>query len=171
MVKWETHTVERLFHKIRDTMPSVGDTDVTHQEKLDSVAFILQQNGFPAGSTELTDTPALASLLILPKGGAAPPRAGALVQAIGCLQEISASKWALTNSADPKVTTLDPMSADDKQSAAASPRGTQTIELMSVFPSPVALKGQKALAKGLYIPAPTGARINVMSLESLGPCS
>ena len=63
------------------------------------------------------------------------------------------------------------MSADDKQSAAASPRGTQTIELMSVFPSPVAIKGQKALAKGLYIPAPTGARINVMSLESLGPCS
>ena len=49
MLKWETHTVERLFHKIRDTMPSVGDTDVTHQEKLDSVAFILQQNGFPGG--------------------------------------------------------------------------------------------------------------------------
>ena len=42
---------------------------------------------------------------------------------------------------------------------------------MSVFPSPVAMKGHKALAKGLYIPASSGARINVMALESLGPCS
>jgi mono/diheme cytochrome c family protein len=50
MIKWETHTIERLFHKIRDTMPSVGNTDVSDQEKLDSVAFILQQNGFPAGT-------------------------------------------------------------------------------------------------------------------------
>src|ERR687891_144834 len=37
MLKWETHSVERLFHKIRDTMPRVGDTDVTDQQKLDSV--------------------------------------------------------------------------------------------------------------------------------------
>ncbi len=121
-------------------------------------------------ATELADTPGtLASLLILPKGGPAPPRAGALVQAIGCLQEASPGKWVLAQSADPKVTTLDPMTAEDKQSAAASPLGTQAVELMSVFPSPVALKGHKALAKGLYITAPAGSRINVMALESLGP--
>ena len=29
MVKWEMQSVERLFHKIRDTMPEVGSTDVT----------------------------------------------------------------------------------------------------------------------------------------------
>jgi mono/diheme cytochrome c family protein len=173
MTKWETHTVERLFHKIRDTMPSRDDTDVTAQQKLDAVAFILQLNGFPAGSTELADTPGtLASLHILPKGGPAAPRAGALVQAIGCLQEASTNKWVLTQSTDPKVTTLDPLAPDDKQSAAASAPGTQTVELMSVFPSPVAMKGHKAIAKGLYITAPSGSRINVMSLESLAPsCS
>ena len=93
MLKWETHTVERLFHKIRDTMPSVGNTDVTDQEKLDSVAFILQQNGFPAGSTELTDTPGASHRCgFCRKVAPAPPRAGALVQAIGCLQEISAEQ-------------------------------------------------------------------------------
>jgi hypothetical protein len=173
MVKWETHTVERLFHKIRDTMPSRDDTDVSAREKLDSVAFILQQNGFPAGKTELADTPGtLASLRILPKGGMAAPRAGALVQAIGCLQEATAGKWVLTQSTDPTVTTLDPMAPADKQSAAASRPGTQSVELMSVFPSPVAMKGHKAIAKGLYITAPSGSRINVMSLESLAPsCS
>jgi mono/diheme cytochrome c family protein len=88
MLKWETHTVERLFHKIRDTMPSRDDTDVTEQQKLDSVAFILQQNGFPAGNQELADTEGLlASLRIAPKGGVAAPRAGALVQSVGCLTE------------------------------------------------------------------------------------
>ena len=76
MVKWETHTVQRLFHKIRDTMPSVGSTDVSNSEKLEAVAFILQQNGFPAGSTELTENDAvLASLRIVPKGGPSTPRA------------------------------------------------------------------------------------------------
>ena len=30
MVKWEMQSVERLFHKIRDTMPEVGSTDVTN---------------------------------------------------------------------------------------------------------------------------------------------
>ena len=170
MLKWETHTVERLFHKIRDTMPSRDNTDVTDQQKLDSVAYILQQNGFPTGSVELADTPgALASLRLVPKGGPAPPRAGALVQATGCLQEVSANKWVLTQSTEPQVTTLDPMAADAKQSTAAAAPGNQTIELMSVFPSPVAIKGHKALAKGLYITAPSGSRINVMSLESLGP--
>ena len=172
MTKWETHSVERLFHKIRDTMPNSGSSEVTEEQKLDTVAFILQQNGFPAGSTELADAPgALASLLLLPKDGPGPPRAGALVQAIGCLQEVSANTWVLTQSTDPQVTTLDPLTADAKRSAAAAAPGNQTIELMSVFPSPVALKAHKLLAKGLYIKSPSGLRLNVMSLESLGPCS
>ena len=33
MVKWETHSVERLFDKIRDTMPSVGNDDVSEEER------------------------------------------------------------------------------------------------------------------------------------------
>ena len=168
LVKWETHTVERLFHKIRDTMPS-PDSDVTEREKLDTVAFILQQNGFPAGSQELTDTNGvLASLRIVPKGGASTPRAGALVQSIGCLTETGPNQWSLTQSTDPQVTTLDPMSAEQKSSASTA-AGSQTIQLLSVFPSPAAIKGHKAIAKGLFITAPTGMRINVMSLESVAP--
>ena len=88
MLKWEMQSVERLFHKIRDTMPEVGSSDVTDAQKLDTVAFILQQNGFPAGTTELTDTrDALAAIRMMPKTGPGPPRSGALVQAVGCLQK------------------------------------------------------------------------------------
>lgn len=170
MVKWETHTVERLFHKIRDTMPSRGSTDVTIDEKLDAVAYILQQNGFPAGSTELTNTPSqLASLRIEPKEGAASPRAGALVQAVGCLESGGANRWTLTHSTDPHVTTLDPVSAAGKQDLASAHPGTRTIELLSVFPSPVKLIRHKVLVKGLFIKTAATTGINVTSLESLSP--
>jgi len=170
MAKWESHSVERLFHKIRDTMPGAGGTDVTDRQKLDTVAYILQQNGFPAGGTELTEIDsALGSLRIVPKGGFTSPRAGALVRTVGCLQETGASQWALTQSTDPQVTTLDPVSAAEKQSAALAPPGTQTIQLLSPPPNSAAIKGHKALAKGLFIKLPSGSRINVMSLESLAP--
>jgi hypothetical protein len=170
MVKWETHNVERLFHKIRDTMPSRDNTDVTLQEKLDTVAFILQLNGFPAGKTELADIPgALAAIRIVPKDGAASPRAGALVQATGCLESSGANQWTITNSTAPQVTTLDPMSPSDKQAVAAAPGGTQTIQLLSVFPNPAPLRGHKILVKGLLIKVPSGDRINVTQLESLAP--
>jgi mono/diheme cytochrome c family protein len=168
MVKWETHSLERLFNKIRDTMPSVGSSEVTEREKLDAVAFILQQNGFPAGSSELTDAAgALGSLTLVPKGGPAPPRAGALVRAIGCLTETGAGQWVLTQSTEPQVTTLGPLTTAEKQSIAEAALGSETIQLLSVFPSPTALKGHKALAKGLFIKTASDVRINVMSLESI----
>lgn len=166
MLKWETHSVERLFHKIRDTMPSRGSRDVTEQEKLDTVAYILQQNGFPPGPTELVDAEgALADIRMIPKGGPRPPRAGALVEAVGCLQEASGNRWMLAKSTDPKITTLDPLSADDKQALGDAPLGTQTLELLSVFPRPTALVQKKVLVKGLFIKTASADRINVTSVE------
>ena len=154
MVKWEMQSVERLFHKIRDTMPEVGSDAVTEAEKLDTVAYILQQNGFPAGATELTDAAgALAAIRLTPRGGSSPPRSGALVQAVGCLQEAGANKWILAGSTDPQVTTRDPVSPADKQALSAAPPGTQTIELLSVY-RPVGLAQNTVLVKGLFINRP-----------------
>ncbi len=170
MLKWETHSVERLFHKIRDTMPSRESTDVSEKEKLDTVAFILQQNGFPAGPAELNDaSAAFASIRLLPKAGVSAPRSGALVQVVGCLQENSAKAWVLNNSTDPQVTTLDAVTAEDRQTLAAATPGGQTIELLSVFPNPVALRQNKVLVKGLLIKTASSTRVNVTSLVSLSP--
>ena len=164
MVKWEMLTVERLFHKIRDTMPESG-SDVTELEKLDAVAYILQQNGFPAGAAELTDAPgALAALRMVPRDGPQPPRTGALVQAVGCLQEAAGNKWVLTGSTDPHVTTPDPLSAADMQALSAAPPGTNTIELLGIYP-PVPLAQNTVLIRGLFIKTATAMRINVTSTE------
>lgn len=166
MVKWETQSVERLFHKIRDTMPEVGSTDVTNAQKLDTVAYILQQNGFPAGSTELTEMGgSLAELRILPRTGSGPPRSGALVQTVGCLQKGSGG-WILAESTDPQVTTRDPLSAADKEALAKAPPGAGTIELIGIYPE-ASLVQNTVLVKGLFISRPAGSRINVTSTELL----
>ena len=165
MVKWEMQSVERLFHKIRDTMPEAGSTAVTDAEKLDTVAYILQQNGFPAGATELADTTdALAALRMIPRGGPGPPRSGALVQAVGCLQENAGKGWILTRSTDPLVTTRDPLTQADKLAISAAPPGTQTIELIGVY-SPTGLAQNTVLVKGLFVDRAPGKRINVTSME------
>ena len=164
MLKWEMLSVERLFHKIRDTMPEVGSTDVSDAQKLDTVAYILQQNGFPAGAAELTDAAgALAALRMIPRDGPGPPRPGSLVQSVGCLEEKPGSGWVLTRSTDPQVTTRDPLTPADKQ-ALASASGTNTIQLISVYPGPD-LARNTVVVKGLFIKTATNIRINVTSME------
>lgn len=165
MLKWEMQSIERLFHKIRDTMPEVGSTAVTEAEKLDTVAYILQQNGFPAGSKELTDSGGtLAALSMIPRGGPSPPRSGALVQAVGCLQQSPGKGWMLTESTDPQITTRDPMSAADKQALSAAAPGTHTVDLIGVY-SPGELAQNTVVVKGLFVKTPTRMRINVTSME------
>lgn len=166
MVKWEMSSVERLFHKIRDTMPEAGSSDVTDAQKLDTVAHILQQNGFPAGPSELTDLKgALAAIRMMPRSGASPPRSGALVQSVGCLKEGPGSGWTLAQGTDPQVTSRDPLSPADKQALSAEPPGTHSIELLGVYPRPAELIDNTVLVKGLFINRPAGMRINVTSLE------
>jgi mono/diheme cytochrome c family protein len=168
MVKWEMSSVERLFHKIRDTMPETASGNVTDAQKLDVVAFILQQNGYPAGTAELTDVQsALAAIRMVPRGGVAPPRSGALVQSVGCLKEGPGSGWTLAQGTDPEVTSRDPVSADEKKALAAVPPGTHSIELLSVYPRPAELVDNTVLVKGLFVSRPAGMRINVTSMELL----
>jgi mono/diheme cytochrome c family protein len=164
MLKWEMNSVERLFHKIRDTMPEAGSTDVSDAEKLDTVAYILQQNGFPAGAAELTEAPTLADLRIIPRDGPSPPRSGALVQAVGCLREAKPNVFTLTGS-DPQVTTREPTTAAEKGALAVAPAGTQTIELLSVYPRPAALLDNTVFVKGLFVKTASAVRINVTSME------
>jgi mono/diheme cytochrome c family protein len=51
--KWEKDNLAGLFIKIRDTMPQSGPGTVRDEAKIDILAFILQENGFPAGAEPL----------------------------------------------------------------------------------------------------------------------
>jgi S-disulfanyl-L-cysteine oxidoreductase SoxD len=50
---WNTKTVGDLFDRIRTTMPQDKPGSVTRQQDADIVAYLLNENKFPAGKTEL----------------------------------------------------------------------------------------------------------------------
>ena len=63
MKAWNGRTLDELLTTIVMTMPNDGSGEVTEAEGLDLVAYILQRNGYPAGSTALTRDRAAAVVL------------------------------------------------------------------------------------------------------------
>jgi mono/diheme cytochrome c family protein len=170
MRNWEGHTVGRLYTKILEQMPANNVRSVSPPQKLDVLAYILHENGFPSGADELTaDAETLARIHIVPEGGARPPRTGATVQIVGCLMAGAAKDWNLTNSTDPVVTTIAASTAEELQAARTESLGTQTIRLLHVFPSPEPHKGHRIEVKGFLVREGTTLAINVVSLTSLSP--
>src|SRR6185503_10262330 len=103
---WENGSVNKLFTKIRDTMPPLNAEQVSPATKADIIAYLLEVNGFPAGSAELpADTAALDGVQIVRKGAetAAVPNFS-LVQIVGCLEPTADGRWALTRSTEPVAT-------------------------------------------------------------------
>lgn len=168
--RWEGSTVGRLYTKILETMPPNNVQSVCPIQKLDVLTFILRENGFPSGGNELTgDAEALARIQIVPEGGPAPLRTGAMVQVVGCLTKAPLNAWLLTRSTEPAGTTLDLSPPGDVETSRTRTLGAETIRLVSVFPSPEAITGHRVEAKGLLIRTDTDVAINVVALRSIAP--
>src|SRR5262245_20114203 len=134
---WENGSVNRLFTKIRETMPPLNAEQVPAKTKVVIIAYLLEVNGFPAGSSELAlDAGELDALQIVRKGAEA---AGApnfsLVQVLGCLTQGSNGRWILTNSTEPAVTKDEAATPAALKAAEAAPLGAGTFDLVSVSPS------------------------------------
>jgi mono/diheme cytochrome c family protein len=170
---WENGSLNRLFVKLRDTMPPLNAEQVSPNTKIDIIAYLLQVNGFPSGSAELgLDTDALESLQIVRKGadnGVAPNFA--LVQVLGCLTQNPDGRWVLSNSTEPSSTKDETASPAGLKTAEARPLGTQTFELVSVTGSFQAEshKGHKMEARGLLYREPNHAELNLTSLAMIAP--
>jgi hypothetical protein len=168
MLHWEGHNLARLLQKLQ-TMPPKSEVLLTAQQRIDAMAFLLEQNGFPTGANELAgDTAALANILILPQGGPRPMQSGAIVATIGCLVKGPGNAWQLTRATEPVATVLEPGTNGDRADGAASPvSGTKTFQLLNPFPDPAPHAGHTVEVKGLLIRMAGGDRINVVSVETL----
>jgi len=165
---WENGSVNRLFLKIRDTMPPLNAEQVTPAAKLDIVAYLLQVNGFPSGTTALTADD-VESIQIVKKGAEAGLANFSLVQVVGCLTPGQNKRWTLTNASDPVSTKDESATPAMLKTAAAKPLGTQTLELVSVSSSfnPDAHKSQKVEVRGLLYRDPKYVELNLTSLEAV----
>ena len=166
---WESRTLADLFHRVRDTMPPGESSTVRASDKLDTVAYLLKQNGFPEGGAELTpDADALATIQITGKSGPIPVRTGTLVRTTGCLELRDDREWQLTSATEPARTALD--AASKTSSRQDSPQSNErTIVLLNPFPSPAAHRGHRVAATGFLVRRADGDAVNVVSLEMLAP--
>jgi cytochrome c5 len=168
MDRWEAHTLEHLFVLIRDSMPPDGINTVDPNDKRDIVAYVLQQNGFPAGATELSqDVAVLATSEIVRKSGPAAAKTGSLVHITGCLTLQGERDWTLTNATEPEKTAIPTGTAAKPQAQPSS--GTREVGLLNVFPSPAAHRGHTMHATGFLMKKGDSDAINVVSLEMVSP--
>jgi mono/diheme cytochrome c family protein len=168
---WENGSIGRLFTKIRDTMPPLNAEQVTPSTKVDIIAYLLQENGFPMGTAELgVDSDTLESLQIVRKGTDSTRAPNfALVQVVGCLTQDPNGRWILTNSTDPAVTKEEAATPTGLKAAETIAIGTETFELVSVVPSfkPESHKDHRMEARGLLYREPSYAELNLTSLTMI----
>jgi mono/diheme cytochrome c family protein len=168
LADWEDGSVNRLFVKVRDTMPPGNTDSLTAETKLNIVAHLLRENGFPAGASELTlSADALDGLQITKKGVDVGVPNFALVQVVGCLASDQAAGFKLTNASEPAVTRDNTPSAAALKTAETRPLGRQTFGLVSVDATTKtgALTGRKVEARGLLYRDGTSADLNLTSLK------
>lgn len=159
--------IDRLYLKVRDTMPpNYGDT-VTEQNKLDAVTYILQSNGFPSGPNELKlATEDLATAQILRKGERAVVQNFSLVAAVGCLAK-DGNAWVLTRATEPVSTRDDTSTPQSLATAATRPLGDKTVRLLNSVPfKPEAHVGHRMEARGLIHSEAGVSRLTVTSLQA-----
>jgi hypothetical protein len=163
-------SVNRLFVKVRDTMPPGNTDSLPPDVKLNIVAHLLRENGFPAGTSELTLNPdALDSLQITKKGGDAGAPNFALVQVVGCLAADRTTGLRLINASEPVVTRDSAPTTAALSAAVARPLGRGTFGLVSVDATTKsgALNGRKVEARGLLYRDGSYADLNLTSLKPL----
>lgn len=169
MQDWQNGSVDVLFVKLRDSMPANYPETVTEETKIDILAYLLQQNGFPAGAAELkTDEKELGDIDIVQKGVQTAANF-ALVRMVGCLTEGPGKAWMLSQTTDPVVTRDETATPATLKTAAASPLGSGSFQLVSVSAfQPDTSKGQKVEARGLLYRQPNRNLLNLTSLQSTG---
>jgi mono/diheme cytochrome c family protein len=169
LVNWMDGSLEALFSFIRDQMPQGSANIVSDDSKADVLAYILQRNSFPPGTTELTSNGArLDTMQILRKGATPGLQNFSFVQVIGCLESGPGNRWLLTHSIARPGNRERAVSAAEVERARARALGEDTYMLVSVTPfAPATRQGRKVAAKGLLYRQPGDNRLNVTALETV----
>jgi mono/diheme cytochrome c family protein len=172
MRRWFEDNVNSVFTKMRTQMPLNTPGSLPETAYLDILGFVLAENGFPAGTEELTsNAQRLASILITEKsgpGGAVPNFS--LVQVVGCLTQTANKAWILTDSSEPvRATEPGDSTPVDLRASESTPLGKGAVRLLD-YPSlgRETRNGHKVQVKGFLIRQPNSEdRLNPTALQTL----
>ena len=164
-------TIDGFFDFVKANMPRNAAGTVPEKDKVDIVAYILQANGFPAGSGELT-TASIPTVILVGKDGPRPLPDESTAITIGCFTG-NGDAWTLTRAVPPgRANDTETTTPAELKKSDDRPLGDMTIKLSNVDDfkpgfRPEPLKGHKFQAKGLLHIEKGGQRLTVNSLESL----
>ena len=160
--------LKTFYTKIATTMPRGAAASLGDAVYLDIVAYVLRENGFPAGDGELT-AEALSGVEVLPGRPKPPPPVGdfSYVEVVGCLTPGPDNTWLLTNASEPVGLAV--TGPEVRQSEVTDrPLGSQVFRLLDAMAyNPEALKGKKMYVKGLLIRLPGEQRMTISSFETV----
>ncbi|MDO8793826.1 MAG: c-type cytochrome [Vicinamibacterales bacterium] len=152
-----------LFDFMRSPMPRAEDVVVPDPAVLDTLAYVLEQNGMPAGKDELKPD-GLALVTFVGKSGPTEVRDMALGRALGCLEAGPNNSWVLARATAISKSRDGVASSETELGSMKSEKlGTASYTLLDVFPAPAEHKGHRMEAKGIVIK--TSNSINVTSLQ------
>ena len=167
---WGEDSIGSLFDLMKSAMPRGEPGSLTDAEYLDITTYVLQSNGYPAGSTELTPD-RLARVRITRKEGAGPVPNFSMVAVVGCLsQQPAGGKWVLDGASEPvRTRNPGPSAGSERERVLETKLGTMRFELMDVYTSGTGHDGHKMEVKGLLIRGANGAvdKLNVIGLNML----
>jgi hypothetical protein len=150
-------------------MPPDFQSIIDDNTKADVVAFVLHENGFPTGSTDLSrDAEVLEGIQIVRQQADVVPNF-ALVQVAGCLRPGPANRWTLSAATEPTLAREGPLVAADLAAAGTGSPGAAEFLLQSTASFDVnALRAQQVVAKGLLYRDAGQSRLTLTALQSTG---
>jgi len=167
MEKYREANLDLLFGKTKSTMPRNSPGSLSDQMYTDVLTYVLQSNDIPAGASELAPED-VANVRLISKGGPSAVPNFSLVRVVGCVAQ-QGDEWQLTSSTEAERTAL-PQPAAGELAAVESVSGERSYSLMTSFAySPAKHLGRIAEVRGFLIRRAIGDRINVTSLETVGP--
>ena len=169
MERWREDSVQSLFNNIKKTMPRNDPGILKDDMYLDIVTFLLQQNTFPVGTSDLSPEE-MKDVQIVGQGGAESLPAGALALTYGCITAGPNNTWLLTAATAPSRTRNPEKSSDDELKAAAGKAaGSVTFRLIEPeFYHPERHKDERVEAKGFLMKDPADG-LSLTALTTIAP--
>lgn len=167
---WEAGSVNKLYTKIKETMPrNRATTSLTEDNYLAIVAYILQANAFPPSKDDVVLTTRVLDDIQIAREGAGGKNGipnFALVQVIGCLAQGQDKQWRLISTSAPVLSKDQPATAEELKDDLAKPLGPDSFVLQSVARfKPETHQGQKMEARGLIYKAANDSLLSLTSLQ------
>ena len=156
-------TVDYLLRQISRNMPYSMDGSLQGTLPIatyvDILSHILNSNGYPAGSAELTPASSVGVQIVAKDGPGALPD-NVLAQVVGCLERDADRQWRLVNATQPKRVLADgpPFDVD-------APLGDAEFDLMFVLTSLDKYAGFRMTATGRLIGEGGADGINVSTVN------